>query len=60
MLLNIYKGTGPTMNHAKFEKDPMRNGRFIQVWRGSNKKHSKQDKQTKIIEYAVIDSVAPS
>ena len=41
------------MIHQKFEKDPMRNGRVIHVWRGSIKK---QDKQTKTkIGYELVD-----
>ena len=48
MLSNTSKGTGLSMIHTQFEKDPMRNGRVIHVWRGSNKKpgNKKQDKAT--------------
>ena len=39
------KGTGIILIHANFEKDPMRNGRVINVWRGSIKKREKKTKQ---------------
>ena len=39
------------MINAKFEKDPIRNGRVIHVWRGSIKKqdkHKHKNKKTKL------------
>ena len=43
---DISKGTGLRMIHAKFEKDPMRNCRVIQVLRGLIKKQ--EDTKTKL------------
>ena len=45
MLLNISKRTGLRLIHAKIEKDPMRNGRVIQVEEGQLKNHTQTDKQ---------------
>ena len=55
ILSNISKETGLRLIHAKFEKDPMRTGRVIHVWRGSNKKPETQKTHTKKIGYAVVD-----
>ena len=58
---NKSKGTGLRLIHAKFEKDPVRNGGVIHVWRGSNKKalNKHKNKQKHKIGYAVVDYVAP-
>ena len=44
ILSKISKETGLRLIHATFEKDPMRNGRVIHVWRGSIKKQDKHKK----------------
>ena len=42
------------MIHVKFEKDPIRNGRVIDVWRGPIKKQEKKEKKQEI-GYVVED-----
>ena len=49
-LSNISKGTGLRLIHAKFEKDPARNGKVTQVWRGSIRR-----KKIIFFGYAVVD-----